>query len=82
MKTYQATKEGKKAFVEEMVKPLILSMDDCWDDVSYEYQSGIGEYVTLKNKNPEKTIEVNVTGDSLNGVVSDIFTKLLLNHLI
>lgn len=76
MEQYQSTKEGKKAFVEERVKPLILSMDDCWEDVTYEVIKGCGEYVTLKNKNPEKTVEVNVTGDSITALVGDIFRKL------
>lgn len=77
MKQYQSTKEGKKAFVEEKVKPLILSMDTCWEDVTYECRGGVGEYVILKNKNPEKSLNVDVTADSITAMVSDIFGRLL-----
>lgn len=72
---YESTYEGKNAFVEEKLKPLILSMDTAWDDVEYVHALG-GELVTLTNKNPDKTLHVNVTCDSIRALVRDVFTAI------
>ena len=32
---YHSTEQGKRLFVEERLKPLVTSMDTCWEDVKY-----------------------------------------------
>lgn len=69
---YQSTIEGKKKFVEEKVKPLVLAMDDRFVNVEY-ITDGESEFVVVTNKNPDKTAQIDVTADSLTALVADVF---------
>ena len=68
---YDSTYEGKRAFVEEKLKPMIMAMSDAVLDVFYNRAPYV-ESVIIQHKNPEKNIEVNVYGDSIAALVNDV----------
>lgn len=73
---YHSTEQGKRLFVEERLKPLVMSMDTCWEDIKYVNNSK-QEIVKLINKNPEKSVDVNVACDSISALTKDVFRVIL-----
>ncbi len=70
---YYSNELGKKAFVEERIKPLLLSIDSGWDDTYYEFdEANHSEVVKLINANPDKSLAVNVTCDSIKALAEDV----------
>lgn len=74
-RTYESTKDGKRAFVAERLEPLMIGMDNSIESVSYAVEEDGHEYVTLKNKNPDKTLKVCVSCDSILALVEDVTKK-------
>lgn len=78
LKKYDSSKEGKKRFVNDLLQPLFLNMDS-WEKISYELapvSHGLApegqEHVVMTHKNPDKSLVVNVTGDSLLSLTKDV----------
>ena len=79
--TYASNHEGKCAFVQFLLKPLLLGMDCGIKDVRYLDENDPGtrmypETVEIINANPEKSMSVNVSGDSNYALVCDVMKKL------
>jgi len=68
---YESTYVGKRVFVEEQLKPMLMAMNDAVLDVIYYHAPGI-ESVIIQHKNPDKNIEINVAGDSISALVNDV----------
>ena len=68
---YESTYEGKRAFVEEKLKPMLMAMSDAVLDVIY-YRAPYIESVIIRHKNPDKNIEIGVAGDSISALVNDV----------
>ena len=67
--SYASNHEGKRAFVQDRLRPLLLSMDCGIEEVWYLDETNpvtrlYPETVEIINANPEKSMSVNVTGDS------------------
>ena len=78
---YYSNESGKKAFVEERLKPLLISMDSGWENVCYVYfefdKSKRMEVVKLINANPDKNLTVNVACDSIRALAEDVLRAAL-----
>ena len=78
---YKDNHEGKRAFVQFLLKPLLLGMDCGIKDVRYlDEESSLTrlypETVEIINANPEKSMSVNVSGDSNYALVCDVMKRL------
>lgn len=79
MKKYESNYEGKQQYVAECLEPAIIGMDSSWESVKYlpNYQGREHHEVVLcTNKNPSKTIAVNVTCDSISALFWDVARTL------
>ena len=56
MKIYRGTKEDKKAFVEDVLSPLMVQANTGWYGAKYVNVEGKGEYVYLYDKEGFKAI--------------------------
>ncbi|MCR5224912.1 MAG: hypothetical protein K6C34_02410 [Alphaproteobacteria bacterium] len=79
--SYASNHEGKCAFVQFLLKPLLLNMDCGIKEVRYlDEKSSLTrlypETVEIVNANPEKSMSVNVTGDSNYALVCDVMKKM------
>lgn len=74
-KIYESNYEGKQQYVAECLEPAIIGMDSSWESIqysqAYEGREGL-EVVLCTNKNPSKTIAVNVTCDSVVSLFFDV----------
>ena len=68
---YESTIEGKRRFVEERLAPMMKDMDSAIESVTYSKHID-GEFVFVVNKNPDKTMKVNVSADSIKALVADV----------
>lgn len=76
---YASNYEGKKQYVSECLAPAIIGLDQGWESLEYinNYQDRIGHEVVLcTNANPDKTVAVNVTCDSISALFWDVATTL------
>lgn len=79
--SYASDHEGKRAFVLDVLRPLLLSMDCGIEEVWYLDETNpvtrmYPETVEIVNANPEKSMNVNVTGDSKYALVCDVMKKV------
>ena len=80
MKKYSQTIEGKKAFVEEVISPLLVSASTGYVGAEYEVKNHM-EYVWLLNDLGGnfgicRVRKINVSGDSCEAIVRDVFKNL------
>ena len=76
---YESNYEGKEAYVRECLAPAIINMNQGWESVEYinNYSGRTGyEVVLCSNKNPDKTVAVNVTCDSISALFWDVAQTL------
>lgn len=76
---YSSSLEGKKLFVEKVLAPLLKQANTGWDwGCTYEYYPDTGtEKVYFLNRHKERiTPGVDVTADSLEAIVRDVFNRL------
>jgi len=79
--SYTSNHEGKRAFVQDRLRPLLLSMDCGIEEVWYLDETNpvtrmYPETVEIVNANPEKSMSVNVSGDSNYALVCDVMKKV------
>ena len=76
MKTvYTSSYEDKEQFVKDILEPMLLSFDMGFVDAKYK-RVGSNEFVSLTNRNSDKTILVNVSCDSIRALVQDVMRAL------
>lgn len=78
---YESNNEGKRAYVNELLKPLLINADLGIKDVQYlDKNSPVArmypETVEIVNANLEKSMSVNVSGDSIRALVCDVMKKV------
>lgn len=77
IKRYKNNFEGKKAFVEEVLSPLLTQANTGWYwGCHYEYEPGIGEYVYIHYYDGSSAKRIDVGADSLEAIVLDVFKNL------
>ena len=75
LKNYRSDSEGKKAFVEEVLSPLMVTANTGWLGATYENTDYGNESVFLLSPFG-RSLEINVCGDSLEAIVRDVFKSL------
>lgn len=78
---YESNNEGKRAYVNDLLKPLLINADLGIKDVQYlDKNSPVArmypETVEIVNANLEKSMSVNVSGDSIRALVCDVMKKV------
>ena len=76
MKIYRGTKEDKKAFVEDVLSPLMVQANTGWYGAMYFNIEGKGEYVYLYDKEGAIGSKIDVTADSITAIIIDVFRKI------
>ena len=76
MKIYRGTKEDKKAFVEDVLSPLMVQANTGWYAAMYFNIEGKGEYVYLYDKEGVIGSKIDVTADSITAIIIDVFRKI------
>lgn len=71
-KIYTSDTAGKAEFVREVISPLLINADTGWYGAEYE-QNESGEYVYLLTENGIRNVAVDITRDSLQTIVCDVF---------
>lgn len=75
-KTYQETKEGKKAFVEEQLAPLVCSFRSGYATAEYIFDEDTKqEFVILRNAQGWECRKIEVTADSIRALLQDVFNN-------
>lgn len=75
-KIYTSDTAGKTEFVREVISPLLINADTGWYGAEYEKNEN-GEYVYLLTKDGVRSAAVDITCDSLQAIVSDVFNELM-----
>lgn len=65
----------KVDFVEGVIRPLLMQLDDQIHDVYFDKPIGASEYVVIEYTNGEE-LRVNVTGDSKRAILIDVLRKV------
>lgn len=78
---YENNHEGKRAYVNDLLKPLLVNAGLGITDAQYVDEKSPStrmcpETVEIVNANPEKSISVNVSGDSISAMVCDVMKKV------
>lgn len=77
IKRYNNNPEGKKAFVDEVLSPLLAQANTGWYwGCHYEYDPVMGEYVCIHCYDGSSTKRIDVSADSLEAIVLDVFKNL------
>ena len=76
MRVYYGTKEDKKAFVEEVLSPLLVSANTGWYGAMYFDIKGKGEYVYLYTKDGAIGSKIDITADSISAIILDVFKQI------
>lgn len=71
-KIYTSDTAGKAEFVREVISPLLIYADTGWYGAEYE-QNESGEYVYLLTEEGVRGVAVDITRDSLQAIVCDVF---------
>lgn len=71
-KIYTSDTAGKAEFVREVISPLLINADTGWYGAEYE-QNESGEYVYLLTEEGVRGVAVDITRDSLQAIVCDVF---------
>lgn len=71
-KIYTSDTVGKTEFVREVISPLLINADTGWYGAEYE-QNESGEYIYLLTENGIRSVAVDITRDSLQAIVCDVF---------
>lgn len=71
-KIYTSDTAGKAEFVKEVVSPLLINADTGWYGAEYEKNEN-GEYIYLLTENGARNVAVDITRDSLQAIVCDVF---------
>lgn len=71
-KIYTSDTAGKAEFVREVISPLLINADTGWYGAEYEHNES-GEYIYLLTENGIRSVAVDITRDSLQAIVSDVF---------
>lgn len=74
-KVYTSSYEDKELFVKDILEPMLLSFDMGFVDAKYK-RIGSNEFVNLTNRNPDKTILINVSCDSIRALVQDVLKAI------
>lgn len=74
-KIYTSDTAGKAEFVKEVISPLLINADTGWYGAEYE-QNESGEYVYLFTDDGPRSVAVDITYDSLQAIVCDVFNEL------
>ena len=73
---YQSNYEGKARYTKDCLEPLFIGMGNGWTSVDYIVE-GSQENILLTNANPDKTISVNVSHDSILALANDVMRAYL-----
>ena len=78
---YENNHEGKRAYVNDLLKPLLINAGLGIKDVRYlDEESPLTrlypETVEIVNANPEKSMSVNVSADSISAMVCDVMKRV------
>lgn len=84
---YENNKEGKRAYVNDLLRPMLINAGLGIKDVQYldsettsntlpSLQQLYPEEVLVINANPDKSVMVNVSGDSISAMVCDVMKKV------
>lgn len=78
---YENNHEGKRAYVNDLLKPLLINAGLGIKDVQYLDEKSpltrmYPETVEIINANPEKSRSVNVSGDSIMAMVCDVMKRV------
>ena len=76
MKIYRGTKEDKKAFVEDVLSPLMVQANTGWYGAKYVNVEEKGEYVYLYDEEGVIGSKIDVTADSITAIIVDVFRKI------
>lgn len=75
IKAYKSDIDGKRAFVADVLSPLMRQACTGWYGAEYEYD-GHRELVQLINAHGEKCKSVDVSADSIQALIVDVFNEL------
>lgn len=75
IKVYSSNIDGKRAFVADVLSPLMVQAYTGWRGAEYE-NDGHRELVHLINAHGEKCKSVDVSADSVTALVLDVFKEL------
>lgn len=78
---YESNYEGKRAYVNDLLKPLLVNAGLGIKDVRYLDEKSpltrmYPETIEIVNTNPEKSMSVNVSADSISAMVCDVMKKV------
>ena len=84
---YESNNEGKRAYVNDLLKPLLINAGLGIKDVQYldsettsntlpSMQQLYPEEILVVNANPDKSILINVSGDSIAALVCDVMKNV------
>lgn len=78
---YESNHEGKRAYVNDLLKPMLINAGLGIKDVRYlDEESPLTrlypETVEIINANPEKSMSVNVSADSISAMVCDVMKRV------
>lgn len=72
---YGSTTAGKAAFVAEVLSPLLVQADTGWNGAEY-VKTDRGEYVFLLTPQGWRSKQIDITADSLEAIVREVFQSL------
>lgn len=75
VRRYRSTVEEKEDFVNEVLSNLMIQADTGYFGATYEHTEH-GEYVHLFNREGCCVRNINVTADSLESLIRDVFKNL------
>lgn len=75
-KIYTSDTAGKAEFIKEVISPLLINANTGWYGAEYE-QNESGEYIYLLTENGARSVAVDITCDSLQAIVCDVFNELM-----
>lgn len=78
---YESNNEGKRAYVNDLLKPMLINADLGIKDVQYLDKNNpvarmYPETVEIVNANLEKSMSINVSGDSIRALVCDVMKRV------
>lgn len=77
IKTYKSNIDGKRAFVKEVLSPLLVQAGTGWYGAEYEYdEPHRRETVYLLNVTGDRCTAIDVSADSNEAIVRDVFKHL------
>lgn len=74
-KAYRATTDGKAAFVQEVLSPLLKQANTGWHGAEY-VKGDHGEYIFLITPQGYRSNKIDISADSLESIVRDVFKNL------